>query len=126
MLDVDQLHAQVSLADHLATAQELVPLLPVDVVPLAGVVVVGQPQNLPDALVAFQVGGRPLAGRAEDFAPFDAAAAADDDRRAAEELLRAAGGELGHQPHQSVTDDVAVGRSFGGKSAPVFTFEFGF
>ena len=38
----------------------------------------------------------------------------------------ARGGELGHQPHQSVTDDVAVRRPFGGKSAPVFTFKFGF
>ena len=79
MFDVDQLHQQLVLGDHLAAAVELGPLAPPHVVPQSGVVVVGDPQNFPDPLLTVEKEvGAPKPGRG--FAPLHAAARPDDDR----------------------------------------------
>jgi hypothetical protein len=124
MLHIDQLHAQLPLADHLAAAKKLDPLLLVDFVSLASVVVIGLPEDLANALLALEVLGRPIGGLAEYLSPLEASAAAHDHGRRAAELLRTTDCELGNKTHQAITNDVALGRSFRRKPAAIFAFEF--
>ena len=49
VLDVDQLHLQLAFGDHPATTVKLTPLACARARPLAGVVFIGDSENLPDA-----------------------------------------------------------------------------